>query len=293
MVSVTVKVDTSQTTTTIHKPDPKLTVSVPLQTEETSQEQNGQMASAQEEPGALPNTSLSLPSSGGAGGGGSTNSTEKNEFKSDYGNQDQVIKQGAGTATVASASVRVPRSYFIQAYKNENGGKSTDDPAVLKTYIDAQLQKIHNEVKGCAVFPSDDALVVDAYSDVVQPELPLGEATGGSSMTTALGKHGKEVGVGVLAAISLFMVSMMVRKGGGRVTAAAPLPPPLLAPSESPTLSAAEAVVGSAVENVEPLDGMELDEETAKGQQVVDQVQKMVSANPDAAANLLKRWLSH
>ena len=292
MVSVTVKVDTSQTTKTIHTIDPKQTVSVPLQTEETSQEQNGQMAAAQEEPGALPNTSLSLPASGGGGGGGSTNSTEKNQFKSDYGNQDEVIKQGAGTATVASASVRVPRSYFIQAYKNENGGKESDDPAALKTYIDAQLQKIHNEVKGCAVFPSDEALVVDMYSDVVQPELPLGQATPASSMTTALGKHGKEVGVGVLAVISLFMVSMMVRKSGGvvRVTT---VPPPPAAPPESPTLGGSEAVVGSAVETAEALDGMELDEETVKGQQVVDQVQKMVSANPDAAANLVKRWLSH
>jgi len=290
MVSVTVKVDTSQTTTTIHKVDPKQVVSVPMQTEETSQEQNAQMASSEVEPGAMANTSLSLPSSGG-GGGGSTNSTEKNEFKSDYGNQDEIIKQGAGTATVQSASVRVPRSYFIQAYKNENGGKDSDDPAVLKTYIDAQLLKIHNEVKGCAEFPSDDALFVETYSDVVQPELPLGQATSASPMTTALGKYGKEMGVGVLAVISLFMVLMMVRKGG--IPATVVTQP--LAPAErpTPTLNANEAVVGSAAENNEALDGMELDEETVKGQQVLDQVQKLVTANPDAAANLVKRWLNH
>ncbi|MGA2441518.1 MAG: flagellar M-ring protein FliF C-terminal domain-containing protein [Tepidisphaeraceae bacterium] len=291
MVSVTVKVDTSQTTTTIHKVDPKQTVSVPMQTEETSQEQNAQAASAQEEPGAMANTSLSLPASGGGGGGGSTNSTEKNEFKSDYGNQDEVIKQGAGTATVASASVRVPRSYFIQAYKIENGGKDPDDPAALKTYMDAQLQKIHNEVKGCAVFPSDDALFVETYSDVVQPELPLGQETAASPMTTALGKHGKEVGVGVLAVISLLMVMMMVRKGGGAPATTTVAQP--LAPAEAPTLNGNEAVVGSAAENSESLDGMELDEETVKGQQVLDQVQKMVTANPDAAASLVKRWLNH
>jgi flagellar biosynthesis/type III secretory pathway M-ring protein FliF/YscJ len=290
MVSVTVKVDTSQTTTTIHKVDPKQVVSVPMQTEETSQEQSAQMASSQEEPGAMANTSLSLPASGGGGGGGSTNSTEKNEFKSDYGNQDEVIKQGAGTATVQSASVRVPRSYFIQAYKNENGGKDPDDPAALKTYMDAQLLKIHNEVKGCAAFPSDDALFVETYSDVVQPELPLGQATAASPMTTALGKHGKEIGVGVLAVISLFMVLMMVRSKGGIPAAAVSQP---LAAGESPTLSGNETVVGSAAENNEALDGMELDEETVKGQQVLDQVQKMVSANPDAAANLVKRWLNH
>jgi len=289
-VPVTTTTTVPVTTTTIHKVDPKQVVSVPMQTEETSQEQNAQMASSEVEPGAMANTSLSLPSSGG-GGGGSTNSTEKNEFKSDYGNQDEIIKQGAGTATVQSASVRVPRSYFIQAYKNENGGKDSDDPAVLKTYIDAQLLKIHNEVKGCAEFPSDDALFVETYSDVVQPELPLGQATSASPMTTALGKYGKEMGVGVLAVISLFMVLMMVRKGG--IPATVVTQP--LAPAErpTPTLNANEAVVGSAAENNEALDGMELDEETVKGQQVLDQVQKLVTANPDAAANLVKRWLNH
>jgi flagellar biosynthesis/type III secretory pathway M-ring protein FliF/YscJ len=245
---------------------------------------------SQEEPGAMANTSLSLPSSGGGGGGGSTNSTEKNEFKSDYGNQDEVIKQGAGTATVQSASVRVPRSYFIQAYKNENGGKDTEDPAVLKTYIDAQLLKIHNEVKGCAAFPTDDALFVETYSDVVQPELPLGQATAASPMSTALGKHGKEIGVGVLAVISLFMILMMARSKGGIPAAAVPQS---LAAAEAPTLSGNETVVGSAAENNEALDGMELDEETVKEQQVLDQVQKMVTSNPDAAASLVKRWLNH
>jgi len=57
IVSVTVKVDTSETTTTIHKIDPKQTVSVQTHSEESNTEQDAQQASSSEEPGAVPNTS--------------------------------------------------------------------------------------------------------------------------------------------------------------------------------------------------------------------------------------------
>ena len=116
-------------------------------------QQDAQPAAA-EEPGAVPNTSMSLPSPSGGGGGGSSTSTEKTDFTPIIGKQDQSIKQGAGTATVATASVRIPRSYFVQTYKAENGGKDPDDPAALTAYINTQLAQIHDEVKGCAVSPA-------------------------------------------------------------------------------------------------------------------------------------------
>ena len=39
------------------------------------------------------------------------------------------------------------------------------------------------------------------------------------------------------------------------------------------------------------LDGMELDEDAVRAQQMLEQVSTMVEENPDAAANLVKRWL--
>jgi len=288
VVAVTVKVDTSETTTTIHKIDPKQTVSVQTHSEETTEEQDAQPAAA-EEPGAVPNASMALPSSSGGGSGGSNNSTEKNDFDTDHGKQDEIIKQGAGTATVASASVRIPRSYFIRTYKVENAGKDPDDPAALNAYINTQLAQIHDEVKGCAIFPSDNDLYVGVFSDIPQPDLATAPQAATSPMSTAIGKHGKELGVGALALISLFMVSMMVRKAGpsapGGVAEA-------LAADNGATLNGNEAVVGSAAEDNASLDGMELDEETVKAQRMVDQVQQMVESNPDSAANLVKRWLN-
>ena len=109
-------------------------------------------------------------------------------------------------------------------------------------------------------------------------------------MTSVVGQHGKEFGVGVLAVISLFMVSMMVRKGApasarwrrrrarGR--------------RQRQTLNGNEAVVGNAAENNASLDGMELDEERRQGPADGRSGSADGEANPDSAANLVKRWLN-
>jgi flagellar biosynthesis/type III secretory pathway M-ring protein FliF/YscJ len=144
-------------------------------------------------------------------------------------------------------------------------------------------------VKGCAVFPNDDALFVGPYSDVVPPELPTaGQATSTSQVTGIASRYGKEIGVGSLAAISLFMVSMMVRKGGTSVVEAAEPASDV----EPEMLDSGDGIIGNATEGSASLDGMELDEETVKAQQMLSQVQQMVQANPDGAANLVKRWLN-
>jgi len=292
MVSVTVKVNTAKTTTQIHKVDPKQTVSVPTKTEETSDEQTGG-SSGGSDVGAVPNTSVANQgdslAGGGGGGGGSTSTSDKSEYDTDHGKQDEVIQQGPGDATVLAASVRIPRSYFLAAYKSENGGKDPDDPSALNAYIETQKVQIRGEVKGCAVFPTEDALFVGSYSDVAPPDLPVSQQTvaAGASVAGVVGEHGKEIGVAVLAMLSLFMVSMMVRKG--TPPNLVPEPPP---EEETKSLDGNETVVGSAAAGKGNLEGIELDEETVKAQQMVEQVQVMVQTNPEAAANLVKRWLN-
>jgi flagellar biosynthesis/type III secretory pathway M-ring protein FliF/YscJ len=103
-----------------------------------------------------------------------------------------------------------------------------------------------------------------------------------------VGTHAKEIVVGLLAAISLFMVSTIVRKG-----APAPVIAAEAAPRETPRLGTTEDVAGIAGGDANTtLDAVEMDEGTIKAQQMVEQVATMVEENPDAAANLVKRWLN-
>ncbi len=287
IVGVTVKVNTAQTVTTTHMVDPKQVVSLPTHTQETTDDQTAEPASSQEV-GAVPNTAMSIPSGGGGGGGGSNSTSDQSEFENDHFKKDEVTKQGSGDATLVSASVRIPRTYLIQQYKNEFG-KEPDDPTGLSTYMAQQLAVIKNSIKGCAPV-SDDALYVSSYSDVMPPEAPVDlQAAASSPFTGAVGRHGKEIGVGLLAALSLFMVSMMVRKGVPAPTAGTV---EAMNDGDETTLNGNESIVGQASENANSLDGMELDPETVKAQQMLEQVQQMVTANPDAAANLVKRWLN-
>jgi flagellar M-ring protein FliF len=293
IVSVSVKVNTAQTMTTKHTVDPKQTVSIPTRTEETDDEQTAEPAAQQEEAGAVPNTGMSLAGGGGGGGGGSTSTSDKSEFETDHTRQDEVIKQGPGDATLVSASVRIPRSYFVAAYKNENGGKDPDDPNAMSAYITAQLAQIRSAIKGCAPVPGDDALYVGSYSDELPPEAPVEQqAAAATPLATSLNRHGKEIGVGILAALSLFMVSMMVRKGAPAAAPPAGGPAEAVDGGSERTLNGNESIVGKAAEKSTSLDGMELDEETVKAQQMLEQVQEMVTSNPDGAANLVKRWLN-
>jgi flagellar biosynthesis/type III secretory pathway M-ring protein FliF/YscJ len=230
---------------------------------------------------------MNVGSSGGGGGGaGSNSNTEENEFVVDHGKTDVHVRQMPGNATVVSAAVRVPRSYFLESYKIANGGKDPDDTA-LQTYMTSELTQIKHEVKGCTAIASDDAVVVGSYSDMMPAPAPVAEGTPPSPLSSALGSHSKEIGVGVLAAISLFMVSMMVRKSAPAATVVAPVQNGEVRP-----LQMAEQVVGKASEGRGALDGVELDEETVKAQQMLDQVEQMVQTNPDSAANLVKRWLN-
>ena len=105
--------------------------------------------------------------------------------------------------------------------------------------------------------------------------------------------HAKEIALGALALVSLFMVSNMVKKGS-------PTPAPMMAtvggigmaPRSPSPLPGREEAVGEAMEGDPLLDGMELDEDSAKAQQMLNQVSALVEENPDAAANLVKRWMN-
>jgi len=92
--------------------------------------------------------------------------------------------------------------------------------------------------------------------------------------------------LGGLALVSLFMVSMMVKKSA---------PAPIVMPeveSNEPEKFHGEALAGEAASGEALLDGMELDDDAVKTQQMLDQVSTLVNENPDAAASLVKRWLN-
>ena len=301
-LTVSVNCDVENRVTDEHtvKYDKAGTVVQPLETTSTSDESTTASAAARE-PGSVPNTGqagtngpVSIDGgSGGSGAGGNSTTSTKDEAKNGVwvGQSEITTQTPAGKDTVRSVTVRVPASYFNAIYKQTN--PSANDAPV--DFVSAQLASVKDGVKKVVGLTTDDALSVDTYTDLPVNDLAMAAAASiPSSALNSVGGHVKEIGVGVLAIVSLLMMATMVRK---TTPAQLVMPSPSGPPGGAAAgglgqLGSGESIAGEVGAGAAALDGMEMDEESVRTQQMLDQVSTMVKENPDGAASLVKRWLS-
>jgi flagellar biosynthesis/type III secretory pathway M-ring protein FliF/YscJ len=302
-VNVNCDIDSTTTNEESVKYVPKAQVlSMPGESTEKTDETSNQPA-APREPGVGSNTgangSISVDASGGGSGGGDISSTSTDETTNKYqnfvGNTVTRKMLPAGKDTAQSATVRVPMSYFPAAYKMDHPSAKDPTDAEMQKFTTQKLAAIRDGVKTIVNLTSDAQLSVDTYEDF---PTELAMATGPSVPVATLntvGGHAKEIALGVLAVVSLFLMASMVRKS----TPSTIMMPQFAGAGGAISVGAdgmagggggdgvAEVGSGSAA-----LDGMELNDDDVRTQQMLDQVSTMVKENPDSAAALVKRWLS-
>lgn len=242
------------------------------------------------DPGTNSNSGMSIgvASAAPANSTRSTNEDTVENLNVPATTKTQTLKN-AGDTTVIAASVRVPRSYLVHEAKGGDPAAKEPDAAAIEKAIARVLPSIKSAVAANTGLKEDTAISVEPYTDLVVPPPTEAQLAGTGGFTTALGGHIKEITLGGLALASLFMMSMMVRKG-----AVAPvLPPaPVVVKAGAVSLTAGEDLAGEATEQNPTLDGMELDEDSIKTQQMLSQVTSMVGESPDTAAQLIKRWMN-
>jgi flagellar biosynthesis/type III secretory pathway M-ring protein FliF/YscJ len=228
-----------------------------------------------------------------ASGGEGTNSTvtetkTKNQILANK-IQEWITSPG-GASAVVGCSVSVPRSHFLKSFKAAYPNVKDPDDATLAPFMNAEMIRIKNAVVGCVAKTPEDKVLVDWYYDYLpSTSEAAAQPAVATSIPLAITGHAKEIALGLLAVVSLFMVSMMVRKS---------TPPPIIPPKvERPVpqvMSApgTEQIAGEAAEGLQSMDAMEVDDDSIQTQQIIGQVSTLVKENPDAAANLVKRWLS-
>lgn len=289
--TVTVDVDNRTRSEQSMTYDPDRVIVKPTEINSTNQETTNSSAAAAD-PGVGANTGVPILAGGLSGGGGSQNSTTSEEkIKNQIlaSSTQSTTQTPAGKDTVQSATVRVPRSYFVGVYKQRSASAKEPDEAALMPLVSAELASIRDGVKKCIGLKSDGDLSVDTYADAIAGSA-LVMATTSSPASPALGSvtaYGKEIAIGVLAVVSLFLMSSMVRKSTPAPLVAMPIlnePPQIL--------TAGEGLAGEASTTDATLAGMELDEDAVHTQQMLEQVSTMVKENPDGAAALVKRWLN-
>jgi flagellar biosynthesis/type III secretory pathway M-ring protein FliF/YscJ len=206
----------------------------------------------------------------------------------------------AGKDRVVSATVNVPLSYFPLAYKRLNPKAPDPDESTLAVARTAELSRIHDLLKNAIGLKTDGDISVEYYADPPVDTTSLAAAVAPMTAMTTVTGHAKEIGIGLLAIVSLLMMATLARKsspapalagsfagagGESNIPVAAAARPGLN------TLGSGEDLAGEVAMANSALDGVEMDDDAIRTQQVLDQVSNMVKENPDGAAALVKRWL--
>jgi flagellar biosynthesis/type III secretory pathway M-ring protein FliF/YscJ len=295
LITVTVELDTSSSQETRETYDAKNTIQKEKSIETESSETQGAPPPAAE-PGAQANMGLSVEANASAPPQGGSTTTERNrtELETFPSKSVEQIHKPGGKHRVTRASVRLPLSHFVKLYQRRNPN-ATAEPTdeQLQLLIAPELDEVRKQVFSSCPMTSEQDVTVASYDDLLPAvnttaaAMAVADASPAGSVTGLFTRHAKEIGIGVLAVVSLFMVSGMVRRGATVTTIATPIELRAAAP-----LAVDEDVAGEVGEGGAMLDGMELDEDTIKAQQMVEQVSTLVKENPDSAANLVKRWLN-
>ena len=245
------------------------------------------------EAGAVPNTGSSIAVPAAGSDRSDTDATENTKHAVFAGSKRISVRTPAGQATPAGVSVRLPRSWLVLVAKGGNPAGAEPDAAAMDKAADVQAAKIRKALIPVTQLSAPDAINVDTYFDVVAPAaVATAQMAGVGTLTAVVGGHVKEIMLGGLAVVSLIMMSMMVRKGSN------PLPAPVVAAAPAarspfPNLvGSMEALVGEVSTQDPTLDGMELDDDAIRTQQMLSQVTSLVGENPDTAAQLVKRWMN-
>ena len=143
-----------------------------------------------------------------SGGGEQQSVMEKEKSKSQllYSEKTRTTRSPSGPATPTSASVGMPKSYFVKAYMSDRRTDKEPSEVVLADYIKNELEKCRTQVKVCLGLKSDESVFVNTYTDLV-PVATESLSQTASGVSLLMGNHGKEIVLGGLALVSLFMVS--------------------------------------------------------------------------------------
>ncbi len=262
-------------------------------TESITEDQRLPLASGVE-PGVVPNTGVSIPQAPpAADGGGSQREESRTTYENFPSVTEETSQQAAGQPTPVAAAVRVPRSYFVKVWQdlNDRAPEVKPKPEELDPLIAAQTATIRKEVLACTGIADPAAVAVEPYADLVlaqmqPPVLPVAAATG---VVQFVGGYGKQLVLGALAVASLVMASMIARRGSdGAAT--------VVSSAGSLDLSDDDRPAGPQYDELGSPDGpmfaREMDADALQEQQIVEQVSTLVKENPDAAANLIRRWVT-
>ena len=238
------------------------------------------------EPGPRSNTGLSINGSGSTGTEETENKTETSFYEAKpVVLQQETVRTGNQVKQI-NVAVNVPRSFFVNQYKQQNPDDENEpDDATLTAMAATQLVEIEDKVKVLTL--ADSQGVVNA--DMV-PDAPVVMTAGSGSTVGRMLDSGwaGPAGISLLALASLALMFGMVRKATKPET----LPSIEELAGVPPSLPSDEELIGEAEESEATMQGVELDEDDLKARRIAEQISDLVRADPSEASRLLGKWIA-
>jgi flagellar biosynthesis/type III secretory pathway M-ring protein FliF/YscJ len=272
---------------------------------EVSSTSESKGATQAREPGVVPNTGLSLASANPPSGGQSAVERSESKYRAEIPATRRTEIDPTGYAAKIDASVTIPWSYFVQVWRIKNpaaeGGEATQpDEAAVLAVRDDELVRIKRLVEPLVStdvvegskrgtvevgwFYDFDQVPAQASMAAGLGELVLGGDGGG------MGGGGliKPIGLGVLAIVSLLFMFNIAKKASVRED----LPTAEELAGVPPKLESDDAeIVGEADEATPALEGMELDDDSLRRAQMLEQLNELAQRDPAEIAGILRRWM--
>ncbi len=309
-VAVSVDVSNDTTRTYVEEFDSDGKVVVPLSTTEESTVESVSSGDSWGEAGLNPNSALSIRGDGGGGESRDRRTLEERNQVAIPRTQTEIFSRG-GLPTPSSCTVSLPLSWVRtqwqgrQAAADQASTPAEPTPEILREYETVVRQQIADQARTLLAGIGEQGVMVVTYADAALtneqpiPGLLDGNTTaeaGGLNIAAMVGEYGRPAAVVGLAAVALFFVSGIARK--------APAPrSESLGTVDAEGLAAltsrrglnisAEDDIADALGADPLLVGQEIAEEQLEAGQMVEQVQSLVKENPDAAAQLVKRWINN
>jgi flagellar biosynthesis/type III secretory pathway M-ring protein FliF/YscJ len=208
--------------------------------------------------------------------------------------------------SVRSASVAVPRTYFVKIYRRANSGTQEPTDALLQPVVDAYSLKIRNLVKNALGLEHDEAVTVEQYDDALPPaadalaassriaphgaEAPAGAGSPPVAVITRnLNTYAREIALVTLSAVAAMLLFLFVSRR---------TPPPRLAVMVDAHgrqhVAGEHGIINGTLDDVADDD----DDHGSGGRghggdphQLFRRVRDMAQEHPDDAARVLKRWI--
>lgn len=311
IVTVNAQVDLARRESRTHRVLPKGEGTESLIAKETTSSITQTHATIAAEPGVRSNTAMDITRGPAGPSTGLSEEQTETTFENAVGTRTDVTVDPKGRPTKINATVSVPRDWAENLARQRKAAAGGGAGAVEITEADvldawkSEEERLTRALQPLVETAAEEGGQVAGTVVVSMIPVPVAGIGGGRSGAAdkaggILGGAGSALGIlaqgglvktvvlGLLAAISLGMMVIMVRKAGRTE----PLPSPEELAGIPAPLPTTLDLVGEAGEGDTAIEGIEIDDSALRSKKMLEQVSELIKKDPGHAATLFNRWIS-